>query len=85
MTATLRQAITVHRAQGMTLDAALVDLRGDAFAPGLGYVALSRVRSLAGLYVDRFSPGALWTSGKVLAFYDALERGSGAGSSGQRL
>ncbi len=54
----LAWAMTVHKSQGMSLDAALVDLRS-AFVPGQGYVALSRVRTLSGLFLTGYNSKAL--------------------------
>jgi len=61
----LAWAMTVHKSQGMTLDAAEIDL-GDAFEPGMGYVALSRVRSLTGLKLMNLNEMALKVHPKIL-------------------
>lgn len=61
----LAWAITVHKSQGMSLDAALVDLTR-AFEYGQGYVALSRVRTLQGLYLLGYNERALQVHPEVL-------------------
>ena len=61
----LAWAITVHKSQGMTLDAAQVDL-SRTFEKGQGYVALSRLKSLDGLKLLGFNGIALQVDG--LAF-----------------
>ncbi len=61
----LAWAITVHKSQGMSLDAAEIDLR-NAFTYGQGYVAISRVRSLAGMKVIGLNSQALLVDPRVV-------------------
>lgn len=63
----LAWAITVHKSQGMSLDAAEIDLT-KAFVYGQGYVALSRVRTLIGLKVVGIGPNALGIDPKIVNY-----------------
>ena len=65
----LAWACTIHKAQGATLDCALIDIGENVFEYGQAYVALSRVKNLESLYVHDFSPLAFKTHTKVSEFY----------------
>jgi ATP-dependent DNA helicase PIF1 len=49
----LAWAVTIHKSQGQTYDEVQIDMGAGAFSPGQTYVALSRVRTLEGLYLTR--------------------------------
>jgi predicted ATPase len=68
----LAWAITVHKSQGMSLDAIEVDL-SKSFERGMGYVALSRVRSLEGLTLLGLNDLAVQVRGEVLDFDEELK------------
>lgn len=61
----LAWAITIHKSQGMSLDAAVIDLR-QVFEFGQGYVALSRVRSLSGIHLLGYNENSLLVHPDIL-------------------
>jgi ATP-dependent DNA helicase PIF1 len=65
----LAWGITTHKSQGATLDTALINIGSRVFSAGQAYVAMSRVRSLDGLYLTGFSEKAIMTDPRVVAFY----------------
>ena len=71
----LAWAITIHKSQGMSLDAAEIDL-SRSFTPGMGYVALSRLRSLDGLYISGMNAMALRLHPTIFDLDETLRRSS---------
>lgn len=69
----LAWACTSHKAQGASLESALVDIGSSNFEFGQCYVALSRCRSLETLYVHDFDPTAFRIHPKVAAFYQTIQ------------
>jgi len=68
----LAWAATIHKSQGLTLDAALIDIRA-AREPGQAYVAVSRVKSLSGLMLKDWFAG-LWVSPQAKEFHRSIQR-----------
>jgi ATP-dependent exoDNAse (exonuclease V) alpha subunit len=73
----LAWAITIHKSQGMSLDAAEVDL-SKTFTPGMGYVALSRVRSLDGVFLNGMNAMAMKMHPDIFTFDVELQKASAA-------
>jgi ATP-dependent DNA helicase PIF1 len=72
----LAWALSIHKAQGQTLERVKVDL-GKVFEKGQAYVALSRATSMQGLQVLRFDPRKVVAHEKVRTFYQNLSRVEG--------
>ena len=62
-------AITIHKAQGLTLENAIIDIGSNIFAYGQTYVALSRLKSLDGLYLTSFDYSKIKCNPLVKEFY----------------
>lgn len=68
----LAWAVTTHKSQGQTLDAAMLELETRSFAHGQLYVALSRVRSVEGLYLRRpLTPRDIAIAPRIKEFFGA--------------
>jgi len=67
----LAWALSIHKAQGQTLERVKVDL-GKVFEKGQAYVALSRATSQQGLQVLRFQKEKVMAHPRVISFYDKL-------------
>jgi ATP-dependent DNA helicase PIF1 len=69
---TLAWAVTIHKIQGCTLTHAQIDIGTAIFEFGQTYVALSRVKTIDGLYLLNFQPNRIKSNPKVIEFYDSL-------------
>jgi hypothetical protein len=68
----LAWALTIHKSQGATMDAAEIDVGSGIFECGQTYVALSRVKSMDGLYLTSFDASKIRINKKVKGFYESL-------------
>ena len=68
----LAYGITIHKSQGMTLDKLVVDC-SRIFERGQAYVAMSRVKTLDGLYLRNFTKDKVMVDERVAEFYSNLE------------
>lgn len=68
-------AITIHKAQGLTLENVRVDLKSGAFVSGQAYVALSRARSLEGLsFAYPLKDSDILIDPRIKGFFEELEQ-----------
>lgn len=65
-------AITIHKSQGLTLELAEIDAGHDIFECGQTYVALSRVKTLDGLFLSAFNIKKITINKKVKDFYTSI-------------
>jgi len=68
----LAWALTIHKSQGATMDTAEIDVGNNIFECGQTYVALSRVKTLKGLYLSSFDVSKIKVNKKVQLFYEKI-------------
>ena len=69
----LAYALTIHKSQGMTLDAVEIDIGHKIFASGQAYTALSRVRNLNNVLIKDVSKDSFIIKESVLNFYSKID------------
>ncbi len=69
----LSWALTIHKCQGLTLEEAEIDVGSGIFECGQTYVALSRVKSLDGLYLTSFDASRIRIHSKARNYYESLK------------
>ena len=68
----LSYSITIHKSQSLSLEKAVLDL-ADCFCNHMVYVALSRVKTLSGLYLKSFDSRKITVNQKLLDFINEIE------------
>ncbi|ADX06411.1 P-loop NTPase superfamily protein [Organic Lake phycodnavirus 2] len=68
----LSWAITIHKSQGISLECANINIGSNIFECGQSYVALSRVKSLEGLYIQGLDFTKIKSNPKVIDFYKSI-------------
>ena len=68
----LSWAITIHKSQGITLEQAKINIGSNIFEYGQSYVALSRVTSLNGLYLNNIDFSKIRCNPKVIKYYNSI-------------
>ena len=70
----LADSMTIHKAQGATLDYCVADLGASIFSPGQAYVALSRCRTIQGLFLSEFAHTSILVDKEALEYSELLEK-----------
>lgn len=68
----LGYAVSIYKSQGMSLDSVAIDF-SRVFAPHMAYVALSRCRSLEGLYLKNLKYESIFIDNKVVKYMESLK------------